>query len=144
MRIQFIAGMLLTVALGTSLASAQGAGKCEEFLSMFSQTSPKRDVDPAELAKSPLGSARNPVRAEMPYGERAYLAKLVCENGARPTEVARIGSMGAGPDGHIVDAYTAKCAGKMIHVYMDMYHCGYVENRAVPGFRIRSRNSQEL
>jgi len=142
MHIQFIAGMLLTV-LGTSLlapaASAQNAGKCEAFLAMLSRNDAKRDIDPAELAKHPLGSAGNPVRAEMPYGERAYLAQLVCANGTRPSDVARVGSMGTGPDGHILDAYTAKCTGKPALIYMDMYHCGYAERAAPPGFRMQSK-----
>ncbi|MFN3669309.1 MAG: hypothetical protein ACK4VY_08385 [Brevundimonas sp.] len=90
------------------------------------------------LATKPLGSAQNPVRADMPAGQRAYLSRLRCANGRAPT-FDRQGSMGAGPYGSIIDAYAVTCAGSSpatAVVHMDMYHAGHVEAAAVPGFTI--------
>ena len=36
---------------------------------------------------------------------------------------ARIGSIGAGPDGHIVDMYEVPCPRGPVRVFVDMYHC---------------------
>lgn len=83
----------------------------------------------------PLGSEKNPVRVSMPEGERAYLARLRCADGSRPTLMSR-SSTGAGPYGNILDLYPVVCSGKeAVEVYMDMYH-GEAETRPVPGFSI--------
>ena len=92
----------------------------------------------ASLADKPLGSAGNPVRADMPAGQRAYLSRLRCANGRAPT-FERRGNMGPGPYGSIIDAYSVTCAGSSPAdsvVHMDMYHAGHVEAAAVPGFTI--------
>jgi hypothetical protein len=36
---------------------------------------------------------------------------------------ARVGNVGAGPDGHILDLYEIPCARGSVQVYVDMYHC---------------------
>lgn len=89
-------------------------------------------------ASKPFGSAENPVRADMPVGQRAYLSRLRCANGRAPT-FERMGSFGAGPYGSIIDGYSVSCGGStpaQSEVYMDMYHAGHVEAAAVPGFTI--------
>lgn len=94
-----------------------------------------------EAAAHPLGSARNPVRAEMPGGQRAYLARLRCQNGRAPT-YARRGNVGPGVFGNIVDLYDVDCgaaAPGRVEVYMDMYHPRHEETATVPGFTIRAR-----
>ena len=86
----------------------------------------------------PLGSRENPVRAEGPPGQRAYLARLRCSNGRRP-EFGRMGSAGMSPYGNIVDIYRVECRGgepAVSEVFIDMYHRGHRETRAVPGFTI--------
>jgi hypothetical protein len=84
----------------------------------------------------PLGAKTNPVRCENPRGERLYLSRLRCPDG-NPPEFSRIGSYGAGPYGNIIDGYRVKCDGKdEVTVFMDMYHKGYIEKEAVPGFTI--------
>lgn len=91
-----------------------------------------------EAASHPLGSEKNPVRADMPGGERMYLARLRCADGKAPA-FARTGNLGAGAFGSIVDDYIVRCAGSSpaeIHVVMDMYFTGYQETRPVPGFTI--------
>jgi hypothetical protein len=89
----------------------------------------------AEADKSPLGSEKNPVRVNMPAGERYYLGRLRCADGAAPT-FNRSGSTGVGPFGYILDLYAVKCPGKpAVQVYMDMYH-DQPEVRPVPGFGV--------
>lgn len=84
----------------------------------------------------PLGSEKNPVRADMPQGQHAYLERLRCTNG-KPPAYQRAGNMGAGAFGSIVDVYLTRCEGSTpaeAEIYMDMYFPGHVETRAVPGF----------
>ena len=98
-----------------------------------------------ELAKAieaasayPLGSKANPVRASGPRGQRAYLARLRCADLSTPT-FGRIGSAGMSPYDNIVDSYWVKCEGsdpETSEVFLDMYHAGYSEDAAIPGFGI--------
>lgn len=91
-----------------------------------------------DAAQHPLGSDKNPVRAEMPGGQHAYLARLRCANGKAPT-FSRNGNLGFGAFGSIVDAYDVKCPGSspaQTTIVMDMYFPGYVEMKAVAGFTI--------
>ena len=48
----------------------------------------------AAAERHPLGSRENPVRAQMPAGQRAYLQRLRCSDGRAPT-FGRIGSRGS-------------------------------------------------
>ena len=99
----------------------------------------ERRIDAA--ARHPLGSRDNPVRAHMPPGQRAYLARLRCGDG-RPPEFGRIGNYGVGVYGNIIDGYRVSCgaaAPGQVEVFMDMYHPGHVEDRPVPGFTIVPR-----
>lgn len=104
----------------------------------------------AQSAASPLGSRDNPVRAEGPAGEREYLTRLRCPSGAVPN-FERIGSFGSGVDGHILDGYEVLCdrplpdpdtlprselAPGAVEIFLDMYHDGYREMAAVPGFTV--------
>jgi hypothetical protein len=89
-------------------------------------------------AAHPLGSAENPVRTEMPQGQRAYLARLRCADGKAP-KFFREGNFGIGVYDNIVDGYRVTCEGSepaSSLIYMDMYHGGHVETAAVPGFVI--------
>lgn len=86
----------------------------------------------------PFGSEQNPVRAAQPQGQRAYLARLRCADGKAPA-FDRNGSMGIGVFGNIIDSYSVRCTDSEpanSTVYLDMYHAGHVETRAVPGFTI--------
>jgi hypothetical protein len=92
----------------------------------------------ARLAAHPLGSARNPVRADMPEGQRAYLSRLRCANNRAPT-FERMGNYGPGPYGSIIDGYEVMCPGSSparAEVFIDMYHASHVETAAPPGFTI--------
>jgi hypothetical protein len=91
-----------------------------------------------EADKHPLGSEDNPVRVNMPSGQRAYLSRLRCENGKKP-KFERGGSTGEGPFGAIVDVYNVDCgkaAPGNVSVYLDMYHPDHVERRTISGFTI--------
>ncbi len=82
-----------------------------------------------------LGTLENPVRVNMPTGERAYLDRLRCADGSAP-EYDRQGSGGPARDGHIVDFYEVTCSGQRpVIVIMDMYH-NRTESLPVPGFTI--------
>jgi hypothetical protein len=89
----------------------------------------------AKAEASPLGSKANPVRENMPQGEYAYLKRLRCADGQTPA-ATRVGNVGTGVYGNIVDLFQVTCPGAAaVEVYMDMYHDG-PELRPVPGFRI--------
>ena len=85
-----------------------------------------------------LGSDAKPVLADMPPGQRAYLDRLRCADGNAPA-YQRVGNIGPGPDGHIVDLYDVTCDGSepaRTGIHIDMYHRRHVEDEAVPGFTI--------
>lgn len=93
-------------------------------------------VDFPQKVSGALGTKTNPVRCEDPKGERQYLSRLRCSDDSRPA-FSRIGSFGVGPYGNIIDGYRVKCEkSDEVTIYMDMYHEGYVEKEAVPGFTI--------
>jgi hypothetical protein len=84
----------------------------------------------------PLGTLQNPVRVGGPEGERAYLARLRCADGA----AARIGARreaGIGAFGSVVAAYEVGCAATAGRVVFDMYHAEHVETRAPMGFTLQ-------
>lgn len=95
----------------------------------------------AAAAAHPLGSTQNPVRVGGPSGERAYIARLRCADGAAPA-VGQRGNSGVGAFGTIVYAYPLDCgaaAPGRSTLVMDMYHEEHREDRAPPGFLILPR-----
>ena len=101
---------------------------------------PRKNLSAAELAEivqHPLGSAKNPVKAQGVEGEYRYLARLRCPED-KPPVVERQGSAGSmSPYGSIMDIYKAACdAPPAFIIFVDMYHPGHVEQTAVPGFTI--------
>jgi hypothetical protein len=95
----------------------------------------------AAAAAFPLGSAQNPVRVGGPEGERAYLARLRCGNGAAPAIGQRTDG-GVGAFGSVVNAYTVDCGaaapGRTI-LSIDIYHEEHREDRAPAGLTILGR-----
>lgn len=91
-------------------------------------------------AAFPLGSRENPVRVDMPAGQRAYLDRLRCSNGKKPA-YERVGNFGVGVFGSIIDGYQVVCPGKgepkESMIFMDMYHPDHLETAPVPGFTIK-------
>jgi hypothetical protein len=95
----------------------------------------KEKKDSETKVSGELGSKENPVRCNLPRGERAYLSRLRCSDGKAPA-YHRLGSYGPGPYGNIIDGYSVKCEEKdPVTVFMDMYH-DHVEKEPVPGFTI--------
>jgi hypothetical protein len=87
-------------------------------------------------ASSPLGSFETPVRCDMPSGEREYLRRLRCPDGA-PPEIHGRASYGRGPYGNVLDGYEVECSGRgKQHIFMDMYHRRHREMESVPGFTL--------
>ena len=130
-------------ATATATASVKGSATDEETSSLARMLAGESALQGAALEKAiakadrhPLGSMENPVRVAMPQGERAYLARLRCPDGAAP-RYERQGSGGDSPFGNIIDYYAVACRGaEAVTVIMDMYHPGHVETRPVPGFTI--------
>jgi hypothetical protein len=126
MRIAIVVGIVAGTALGTS-ASERG----------FFEPKQLSAEEQAAVDKAPLGSKENPVRCEAPAGEQAYLKRLRCPSGKAP-KFERGGSVGLGPYEMIMDRYEVSCKEwtEPVDVYMDMYHEGYKEKRAVGQFTI--------
>lgn len=95
----------------------------------------------AAAAAFPLGSLQNPIRVAGPGGERAYLARLRCANGAMP----RIGTAspgGAGGFGNLVDVVPVDCAAAApgrAELRLDIYHEEHQEQAPPPGFALAPR-----
>jgi len=90
---------------------------------------------PISVFASELGSKERPVRAFMPAGEREYIMRLRCPSGQEPL-FERLGSVGRGPYGNIVDGYKLKCGDVESMLYIDMYHQSYREQETIPGFTL--------
>lgn len=143
MRAKYIILGLACAAFAGSAAQSQDKGRHDDIACMLMGSC----LSPAELKKAiaaaqafPLGSKQNPIRSDMPPGERAYLSRLRCSDG-KPPEFSRSGSVGTGPYGGILDLYQLRCSSGQpatAAVYVDMYHPGYQEAQAVPGFTIVS------
>lgn len=134
---------LAAVAIG--IGAPAGARDATVDAALKAMLSGHPPIDDKELArrlivaeKHPLGSNDNPVRVEMPTGQRAYLRRLRCSDGHAPTYF-RSGNIGPGVYGSIVNLYVVDCgaaAPGQVEVRMDMYHAGHIEERPVPGFTI--------
>jgi hypothetical protein len=134
-----VLGVLLLGGCASTTAKEPDLDRALRGESQVSGRGLERRIEAA--SRHPLGSRENPVRAEMPPGQQAYLRRLRCSDG-RPPQFSRIGNFGIGVYGNIVDGYRVSCgeaAPGTVQVYMDMYHRGHVENRPVPGFTIAPR-----
>ena len=89
----------------------------------------------AEAETHPLGTLANPIRVGGPDGERAYLARLRCADGAGPRIGAR-NNGGVDPYGTLTGAYRIDCASGSAQIFFDMYHEEHVEDRAPAGFSL--------
>jgi hypothetical protein len=138
---QKIFPVIFLCVLAVCAANQSAADNTVELMLMGK--APHPDLNPEEaarVAESPLGSAQNPVRAEGPSGQRAYLTRLRCPEGRTPT-FERGGSAGLSPYGSVMDLYQVACDAQPTYsIYMDMYHPGYVESQAVAGFSIANAN----
>lgn len=120
-------GLLIS---GERVASAEGEDTAPSVAEDIFQV-PELDLS------APLGTRQNPVRSDMPRGEREYLMRLRCPDRTPPL-FERLGSVGLSPYDNVMDIYDVWCPGSdaVSQVYMDMYHPNYREVLAVPGFSI--------
>lgn len=124
-------------------------------------------VDPiVPAAPSPGATKASAIEVCLPQGQRAYIARLVCPDGATPA-YRRIGSFGPRTpyesnlseadayarfkratstralkpgevDYHTVDQYELTCTQSQHLIYMDMYHCEQPPPAVAPaGFTLR-------
>lgn len=110
----------------------------EALFRSMSQETPEQEM--ARLVEAaaayPLGTVENPIRVGGPEGERAYLGRLSCADGA-PIRIGTRSDAGMGGFGAVTAAYGVACGGTTRRLVFDMYHQEHVENRAPPGFSIR-------
>jgi hypothetical protein len=140
MRTPLIAASLLVAA--PALAQHQprvGARTTspDAMVAQMNPASPEEEMSQTIAAAEahPLGSLENPVRVAGPDGERAYLARLHCPDGA----AARIGARreaGVDPYGSVAGAYEVACASGNRRIVFDMYQEEHVETRAPAGFTL--------
>ena len=143
MRTPLIAALLILAA--PALAQRQprvGARTTspDAMVAQMNPASPEEEMSQLIAAADahPLGSQENPIRVAGPEGERAYLARLHCADGA----AARIGARreaGIGPYGSVVGAYEVICTGGTSQIVFDMYQEEHQESRAPAGFTLSGR-----
>jgi hypothetical protein len=131
------------VALALILPAAVQAATPRETMVQLGVAPSERQVARAvERARAhPLGTARNPVRVSGVEGEHAYIRRLRCTGGARPT-VGQRANIGIGVFGSIVDVWPLDCgdaAPGRFDLAMDMYHDNHEENQAPAGFTLEPR-----
>ena len=134
---------LATIAvLAASPVSAQRLGarttSPESMIAQMDRGSPEDELRALVAAANayPLGTVENPIRVGGPDGERAYLARLRCTDGAAPQIGAR-SEAGTGAFGSIVGAFAVACGASRSRLVFDMYHEEHVETRAPAGFTLR-------
>ena len=92
----------------------------------------------AEAETHPLGSLQNPIGVAGPEGERAYLYRLRCADGAVP-RVGQRSDGGIDVYGTLAGVYPVTCAAGTAQLHFDMYQEEHVEVRAPAGFTIVAR-----
>ena len=143
MRISIFAFTILAASLLASAVAAQPkpgdrTTSPEQMLAEIGDSDAAYEQAVAEAERHPLGSLANPVRVGGPEGERAYLARLRCAGGTRPS-VGQRRSGGIGAYGTVVDLFPIDCgsaAPGRFDLVMDMYHEEHRELSAPPGFGI--------
>jgi len=141
MRIPLIAALLILAA--PALAQPRVGARTtspDAMVAQMNPASPEEEISQLIAAADahPLGSLENPVRVAGPDGERAYLVRLHCPDGA----AVRIGARheaGIGPYGSVVGAYDVTCAGASSRIVFDMYQEEHQEIRAPAGYTLVAR-----
>jgi hypothetical protein len=143
---KLLIGLALCSALAFPAAAQERPNQGRDLMRELGQGGLEGNALAQAIAKAenqPLGSRANPVRENMPAGEVAYLRRLRCSDGRAPAH-ERVGNIGPGVYGNIIDHYKVTCQGAPpTEVYMDMYHDG-PENRPIPGFTIAPAASPQV
>jgi hypothetical protein len=139
MRIPLIAALLILAAPAAAQQPriGQRTASPEAMVAQMNPASPEEEMRALVAAADahPLGTRENPVRVGGPDGERAYLARLRCPDGAAPRIGARR-EAGTGAFGSVVAAYQVICGDADTPIVFDMYHEEHVETRAPAGFTL--------
>jgi hypothetical protein len=140
MRAPLIAALLILAA--PALAQHQprvGARTTspEAMVAQMNPASPEEEMSRAIAAadQHPLGTLENPVRVAGPEGERAYLARLRCPDGA-VVRVAARHEAGVDPYGSVAGVYDVACGQSAGRIVFDMYQEEHQETRAPAGFTL--------
>ncbi len=126
---------------GSELAKLGPPQQSDDMMSGGRYKEPWLSAAIKDASAHKLGSEQNPIRSDGPNGERAYLGRLRCADGNAP-QFTRVGNLGFGAFGSIVDGYDVKCSGSspaQSMVVMDMYFPGYNESKPVEGFTTAGR-----
>ncbi|MGF1466705.1 MAG: hypothetical protein ACFCGT_11280 [Sandaracinaceae bacterium] len=66
----------------------------------------------------------------IPRSDYPYVASYQCPDGSVPLDgnprrgqLARLGNVGQGPDGHVLDLYEVPCPSGPVRIFVDGYHC---------------------
>jgi hypothetical protein len=140
MRLAFALAAATLVAVNPALAVQKLGERTQppqQVLAQMGEGSTDAELERAVAAASafPLGSVQNPVRVGGPLGQQAYLARLRCADGSRPS-VGQAVSAGAGGFGSVVQRFQLDCGAALpgkVEVVMDMYHEEHRETRAPAG-----------
>jgi hypothetical protein len=140
MRLLLTTSLVLATAAGLSACTTAAPPQDGDLMALMRGASQAESEQiAARIAHLPLGGRENPVRADMPAGQRAYLTRLRCSDGRAPA-FERVGSAGMSPYLSIMDAYQVTCGAGATPassvIYIDMYRAGHVEAKPVPGFTI--------
>jgi len=140
MRTPLIAALLLLAAPALAQQPPRVGARTtspDAMVAQLNPASPEEEMSRmiAAADQHPLGTLENPVRVAGPEGERAYLGRLRCPDGA----AARIGARreaGVGPYGSVVGGYEVICGGATRIIVFDMYQEEHQETRAPAGFTL--------
>lgn len=126
-------GLLITTGCGPSNAEPdRDRASVPDAQPVGDETMYPEGIDPANTSDDPAyaTSTDNPVRLGLedefsgPRASRMYLDALRDAN-FEPVMYRRVGSMGASPDGNVVDMYEVQTVdGETYEIYIDMYHAG--------------------
>lgn len=134
MRSVIIASALMAFAAAGCASTPSAQADLDDLFGGGRVSGAQLDARIAAASAHPLGSRENPIRTNMPEGQRAYLRSLRCPDGSAPA-FERVGNFGPGVYGSIIDGYETRCPGaEPVILFMDMYHPGHVETGAPAGF----------
>jgi hypothetical protein len=118
------ASIILSSLLVLHLCIASIAQTAASSKTATTEAKPPAGVDPKLTSTDPeYGySDKKPIKVGSVPDERVYLSMLLDEAG-KPVTFRRLGSFGAGPDGHILDGYEVQTStGRTVTLFIDMYH----------------------
>lgn len=137
---RILIAVLLSAAIAFPAAAQRLGARTTSPEQMVSQMDPngpeeelRRQIAAADA--HPLGTIENPVRVGGPEGERAYLGRLRCADGATPA-IGERSTVGVGAFGSVVAGFDVACGSERRRIVFDMYHEEHVETRAPAGFTL--------